>query len=74
MEPNTTGHHIVKYNNRTVIMNYVLPKEEFKYGRMRISDNLGTGKDSTQEGYIITPDNKVYLITRSSRKAKLITD
>ena len=32
-------HHIVEYNGKTVIMDYVQPKEEFKFACMRIIDN-----------------------------------
>ena len=74
MEENKTGHHLAIYNNKTVIIDYVEPKEEFKYACMRISDNLGTGNNSTDQGFVITPDNKKYLITRQSRKAKLIIE
>jgi len=66
--------HIVMYNNKIVEMNYISSqKEQFKFGAMRIQDNLGTGQAPTQEGYIKTPKREFYKIERSSRTAKLIS-
>ena len=71
MAENQTDHHIAIYNNKTVIMDYIdNPKEEFKYACFRVRDNLKTGT----VGYVITPKGKKYLISRESRKAKLITE
>lgn len=59
------GHHIAEYNGKQVVMDYVSPKEEFKYACMRIIDNGANG-------IVICPDGKRYEVTQSSRKAKLI--
>ena len=58
-------HHTAEYNNKIVVMDYVEPKEEFKYACMRIIDNGANG-------IITTPDGKRYEISQSSRMAKLI--
>ena len=62
----TATHHVIIYNNKRVVMDYIEnPKEEFKYACMRISDNNATG-------IVITPDGKQYQVTPYSKTARLI--
>lgn len=67
--------HQIYYNGKIVDMGYVLnPKEQFKLGAMRISDNLGTDKKIKEtEGYIKTPNGKIYKVNSSSKSAKLLS-
>ncbi len=60
-------HHTAEYNGKVVIMDYVKPEEEFRYACMRIVDNGASG-------IVTTLDGKRYEISRSQRKAKLITE
>lgn len=67
-------HHVVFYNGKIVEMSYVKnPKEQFKYAGMRIQDNLGTGANPTNEGYIRTPKGEFFKITKGSKTAKKVT-
>lgn len=60
---------IVAYNDKLVSMDYIgNPKDQFKFGCMRIQDNLCTGNI----GYIKDINGKIYQIERGKRKAKLI--
>ena len=70
-EPLKTENHQVYYNGKVVDMGYT-GKEQFKYGAQRISDNLGTGGYTEDVGYVKTPDGKIYEVSRSSKKAKLL--
>lgn len=58
-------HHKAIYNNKIVIMDYVSPKEEFKYACMRIIDNGASG-------IVECPNGKRYQVSQSNRTAKLI--
>ena len=63
--------HVVFYNGKIVDMGYSgSQKDQFKYGCMRIYDNLGTGKTPTNIGFIKTPSGEIYEISRDSRRAK----
>jgi hypothetical protein len=53
------------YNGKTVLIDYVPKKAEFKTACMRIIDNCA-------DGIVETPDGKRYAINRNSRMAKLI--
>ena len=54
------------YSGKVASMAYIPnPKERFKYGCMRVSDNAG-------EGYVLEGD-KLYSISRSYRSAKPVT-
>lgn len=58
-------HHTASYNGKVVVMDYVKPKEEFKYACMRIIDNGANG-------IVETPSGQRYEVTQCSRKAKLL--
>ena len=60
-------HHMAFYNGKIVHMDYVGdPKDEFRRACQRIADNGA-------EGHVITPKAEVYAVTKSSRRAKLVT-
>ena len=66
--------HVVFYNEKIVDMGYSgSQKNQFKYGCMRISDNLGTGETPTNIGFIKTPSGEIYEIKRGCRIAKKTT-
>jgi len=66
----TSENHVVIYNRQYVDMGYVEdPKEQFKMAAMRVYDNLGTGKDATDTGYIRTPQGEFFKVTRANKTA-----
>jgi hypothetical protein len=71
---NKTQNHQVYYNGKVVDMGYITnPKEQFKYASQRISDNLGTGGNTEEVGYVKTPDGKIFEVSRSNKSAKLLS-
>jgi hypothetical protein len=63
--------HLLFYNGKMTEMDQNLPqKEQFKYGSMRIADNLPL----KGEGIIKTPKNQYYRIATDTRTAKRITE
>ncbi len=65
--------HVVLYNNKIVDMGYIEGlKHQFKFGAMRIRDNLGTGQTPTTVGFIKTPKGEYFSISRDSASAKRI--
>lgn len=68
--------HVVYYNGKIVDMGYISinQKEQFRFGALRIADNLGTGKNPTSVGFIRTPGGKYYKIERSKKSAKLVSE
>lgn len=61
--------HAVFYNGKIVEMDYLEKKEQFKYGCMRIADNIAI----SDVGFIKTPKSQYYIISRSCRTAKKIS-
>lgn len=61
--------HVVFYNNKIVDMDYVEKKEQFKYGCMRIADNIAI----SDVGFIKSPKSEFYIVSRGSKTAKKIT-
>jgi hypothetical protein len=59
--------HYAVYNGKAVSMGYISnAKNQFKMAAMRIVDNGA-------EGFVITPKDKVFKVTQSSRMAKPVT-
>ena len=68
-----TDNHQVYYNGKVVDMAYIKnPKEQFKYASQRISDNLGTGGNTEEVGYVKTPEGKIFEVSRKNKSAKLL--
>ena len=67
---------LIAYNNKVVSMGYVgsEEKKQFRYGAMRIQDNLCTGGYTETVGYLKTPKGRYYLIEKGKRTAKEISD
>ncbi len=60
--------HYALYNEKAIPVDYVKDKnKEFNRAAMRIRDNGA-------EGFVVTPDGKVYQVSQSNKTAKLITD
>lgn len=65
--------HTVFYNGKIVDMGYAGDqKEQFKFGAMRIADNLGTGETPTEVGFVKTPDGQFYKVTRGKKTAQKV--
>jgi len=67
-ETGSKTHHVAEYGGKTVVIDYVEGKNEFRVAAQRVRDNLKTG----DIGYVTAPDGKRYEISTSSRKAKLV--
>ncbi len=58
------AHHVAVYSGKAVMSDGTRPKsEEFRSAAMRVSDNAG-------DGFVIAPDGSVWVITKSSKRAK----
>ena len=66
--PTKLQHHIAEYGGKSVVIDYVDKKDEFKRAAQRVRDNLKTG----ETGYVTAPDGKRYEITTASKMAKLV--
>lgn len=65
-EAKARKHHVAIYSGKTVDVGPTNPKDDFRYAAMRVADNAG-------EGYVVTPKNEVFKITKASRRAKPVT-
>ena len=61
--------HVVFYNGKIVEMDYIERKQQFKFGCMRIADNIAI----SDVGYIKTPKSQYYIVSRNFRTAKKIS-
>ena len=57
-------HHIALYGGKSIAIDYG-DKQQFARACQRVHYNAG-------EGFVVTPENDVYAITRSSKRAKLV--
>jgi len=60
-------HHVAVYGDKAVPMNYLDTgaDAEFRFAGMRIVDNATSG-------FIVCPDGRVFEVSRSNRKARLV--
>lgn len=61
-----SSHHVVFYDSKIVIMDYLKPEKQFQFGCFRIRDNANLG-------FLKTPKNEYFLITRIHKMAKKIS-
>lgn len=60
-------HHVIAYNNKTVVINYVRKPREFVVACQRIMDN---GAD----GYVLTPKGELFRVMQGSRIARPVKE
>ena len=61
-----TNHHVVYYDKKIVIMDYLKLEKQFQFGCFRIRDNANFG-------FLKTPKNEFFLVTRVHKTAKKIS-
>jgi hypothetical protein len=61
-----SNHHVVFYDSKIVNMDYLKSEKQFQFGCLRIRDNANLG-------FLKTPKNEFFLVTRIHKTAKKIS-